>query len=76
MVLEKKIFVSVYQYVRGGHLGLVTWTIYINFLPPTQRYEMVVIGLLVADIFMFGSVNGRTHTWTDARTDAGLPGIL
>ena len=24
-------------YGRGGHLGHVTWTIYINFCPPFQR---------------------------------------
>ena len=39
-VLEKKIFevfFTIYVYGRGGHLGLVTWAIYINFLSHFPR---------------------------------------
>ena len=34
-VLRKKVFEGFFTYGRGGHLGHVTWTIYINF-PPSQ----------------------------------------
>ena len=34
VVLEKKICKVFTIYWHGGHLGHVTWTKYINFLPP------------------------------------------
>ena len=37
MVLEKKIFKAFTIYGHGGHFGLVTWTIYINFRSPFPR---------------------------------------
>ena len=38
LVLEKKIFFKVFAiYGHGGHLGHVTWTIYINFRPPLPK---------------------------------------
>ena len=37
LVLEKKIFKVFIIYGHGGHLGHVTWTIYINFRSPFLR---------------------------------------
>ena len=37
MVLEKKMFKVFTIYRHGGHLGHVTWTIYINFRSPFPR---------------------------------------
>ena len=37
LVLEKKILKVFAIYSHGGHLGHVTWTIYINFRSPFLR---------------------------------------
>ena len=38
LVLEKKFFLKVFTiYGHGGHLGHLTWTIYINFRSPFSR---------------------------------------
>ena len=43
-VLEKKIFKVFTIYGRGGHLGHVTWTIYINFRSPFPRRLHIKFG--------------------------------
>ena len=43
-VLEKKIFKAFFIYGHGGHLGYVTWTIYINFLFPFPRRLHIKFG--------------------------------
>ena len=39
-VPEKKIFMVFTIHVHGGHLGHVTWTIYINFRSPLRMLHM------------------------------------
>ena len=43
-VLEKRIFKVFTIYGRGGHLGDVTWTIYINFHSPFPRRLHIKFG--------------------------------
>ena len=44
-VPEKKIFLMVFTvYGHGGHLGHVTWTIYINFRSPLLRMLYMKFG--------------------------------
>ena len=45
LVLEKKIFKGFTIYEHGGHLGHVTWTIYINFHSPSPRRLHIKFGL-------------------------------
>ena len=52
-------------YGHGGHLGHVTWTIYINFLSPLPRrlhIKLALIGQTVSEEKTFEIVNGRTTT--------------
>ena len=42
-----EVFFTIYVYGRGGHLGLVTWAIYINFLshfPRRLHMNLALIG--------------------------------
>ena len=76
LVLEKKIFKGFTIYRHGGHLGQVTWTIYVNFRSPFPRrlhIKLALIGQAVSEEKIFEN-GGRT---TDRRrTDAGSMGIL
>ena len=51
-------------YGHGGHLGYVTWTIYINFRSPFPRWlhiNLALIGQAVSEEKMFENVDdGRT----------------
>ena len=44
-VLEKKIFKVLTIYGHGGHLGQVTWTIYINFHSPFSGRFHIKFGI-------------------------------
>ena len=44
LVLEKNIFKVFNIYGHGGHLGHVTWTIYINFPSPFPRRLHIKFG--------------------------------
>ena len=59
-------------YGHGGHLGHVTWTIYINFRSPFPRRLHIKFGfdLPSGSEEMFENVDGRR------RTDAVSMGIL
>ena len=62
-------------YGHGGHLGHVTWTIYINFRSPFLRMlhmKFALIGPAVSEEKIFEIVDGR-RTPTDGRrrTDYG-----
>ena len=46
LVLEKKILKIFTIYGHGGHLGHVTWTIYINLYPPFQRRLHIKFGFI------------------------------
>ena len=75
LVLEKKIFKCFTIYGHGGHLGHVTWTIYINFRSPFPRrlhIKLALIGQAVSEEKTFENVNGRT-TDDDGRTDGRTP---
>ena len=52
-------------YGRGGHLGHVTWTIYINFRSPFPRRPHIKFGAFSEEM-MFENVNRRRTTMTDA----------
>ena len=59
-------------YGRGGHLGHVTWTIYINFRSPFPRRLHIKFGFgqAVSEEKMFENVDGRTtDDDDDGRTD-------
>ena len=50
-------------YGHGGHLGHVTWTIYINFRSPFTRrlhIKVALIGQAVSEEKTFENVYGRT----------------
>ena len=60
-------------YGRGGHLGHVTWTIYINFRSPFPRRLHIKFGFdwpAVSEEKMFENVDGRTDDgrWKHRRT--------
>ena len=61
-------------YGHGGHLGHVTWTIYINFLSPFEggsTYNLALIGQAVSKGKTFEIVNGRRRS-----PDHGYPRSL
>ena len=45
LVIEQKILKVSTIYGRGGHLGHVTWTIYVNFRAPFPRRLHVKFGI-------------------------------
>ena len=54
-------------YGLGGHLGHVTWTIYINFrfaFPRRLHIKFGLIGQAVSEEKMFENVNGRRRRRT------------
>ena len=62
VVLEKNIFKVFTIYGHGGHLGHVTWTIYINIRSPFPRRLHVKFGLIgqaVSEEKTFVIVDGR-----------------
>ena len=62
------------MYGCGGHLGHVTWTIYINFrspFPMRLHIKFALIGQAVSEEKTFEKVNRRRTP-----TDAGFMGIL
>ena len=63
LVLEKKILKVFTTYGHGGHLGHVTWTIYINFPSPFPRRStcyLALNGQMVSEEEMFEN-NGYVH---------------
>ena len=46
LVLEKKSFEGLYHILAWGHLGHVTWTIYINFRSPFRKRLHLKFGLI------------------------------
>ena len=62
-------------YGHDGHLGHVTWTIYINFLPPSHggsTWNLVLIGQVISEKKMFEN-NGDIHVYSPgAGTDNPL----
>ena len=63
LVLEKKIFKVFTIYGHGGHLGYVTWTIYINFRSPFQRRLQGVSEEKMFDQRTNGPVNAHEISW-------------
>ena len=65
LVLKKKSFKGFNLYGHGGHLGHVTWTIYIHFLPPSQKgstWNLALFGQGVSEKKMFGN-DGHVHVY-------------
>ena len=63
LVLEKTILMVFTIYGHGGHLGHVTWTIYINFRSPFLRrlhVKLALIGQAVSEEKAFEIVDGRS----------------
>ena len=67
-------FLNVFTiYWHGGHLGHVTWTIYINFGSPFPRRLHIKFGF----DWLSGFGEDLRKWWTyDRRMDTGLMGIL
>ena len=60
---EEDLFKVFTIYWQGGHLGHLTWTIYINFGSPFPRrlhIKMSLIGHAVSKTTTFEIVDGRT----------------
>ena len=71
-VLEKKILKLFTIYGLGGHLGHVTWTIYINFCSPFPRRLHIKFGFDWPGGFRGGGLKLWTDDDDDVRRTMGI----